>query len=92
MTLNEANKILENRAKKQYGKSIEWLVNQIDNKIINMSYVSNEKTKVLEAYETYHMKHLGNVWCGLNNMGFCTPERSAKEYRKYTMQQLKEDK
>ena len=92
MTLNEANKILENRAKKHYGKSIEWLVNQIDNGLDESENIRSIEWLVLEAYETYHTKHLGNVWCGLNYVGFCTPERSAKESRKYTMQQLKEDK
>ena len=53
MTLNEAKRILEDRAKNLYDQSIEWYVNQIDNGNICLSQWHNKKTKVIDAYKEY---------------------------------------
>ena len=74
MKLETAMKVLKDRAENFYGKPVAWLIDEMDNGF-------DENQKVTEAWETYHMKMLGNVWCGLNGVGFCSRERATIEYK-----------
>ncbi len=76
MNIDRARKILKDRAEKFYGKSMDWLIDQMDNGF-------DENLQITEAWETYHTKYLGNVWCGLNGVGFCSRERQAEESKIY---------
>jgi hypothetical protein len=74
MRIKGAMTILTNRAA-WYGKTVEWLVDAIDNGF-------DEKQSVLEAYEVYKLDQ-GYVWCGLNGVGFTTRENHAKVQREF---------
>ena len=64
--------VLERRAN-FYGKTVEWLIDAMDNHM-------DEGLKVTEAYEVYKMHH-GYVWCGINGVGFTTPENASNEWK-----------
>lgn len=64
--------ILERRAN-FYGKTVDWLIDAMDNHM-------DEGLKVTEAYEVYKMDQ-GLVWCGVNGVGFTTPENSSNEWK-----------
>jgi len=64
--------ILERRAN-FYGKTVDWLIDAMDNHM-------DEGLKVTEAYEVYKMDQ-GLVWCGINGVGFTTPENSSNEWK-----------
>jgi len=72
MKIKGAMTILERRAN-FYGKTVEWLIDAMDNHM-------DEGLKVTEAYEVYKMDQ-GLVWCGVNMVGFTTPENSANEWK-----------
>tara|TARA_B100001059_G_C17306284_1_gene319848 strand:+ start:35 stop:250 length:216 start_codon:yes stop_codon:yes gene_type:complete len=57
MKIKGAMTILNKRAK-FYGKSVNWLINELDNELY-----SNETTMVLVAYEVYK-KDQGYRWKG----------------------------
>jgi hypothetical protein len=57
MKIKGAMTILNKRAK-FYGKSVNWLINELDNELYN-----NETTMVLVAYEVYK-KDQGYRWKG----------------------------
>ena len=57
MEIKGAMTILNKRAK-FYGKSVNWLINELDNELYN-----NETTMVLVAYEVYK-KDQGYRWKG----------------------------
>tara|TARA_B100000085_G_scaffold60762_1_gene53563 strand:+ start:150 stop:410 length:261 start_codon:yes stop_codon:yes gene_type:complete len=69
MKLETAMKVLKDRAENFYGQPVAWLIDEMDNGF-------SETMRVTEAYETYHRKMLGNVWCGLNGVGFCSPREA----------------
>ena len=70
MKLETAMKVLKDRSENFYGQPVAWLIDEMDKGF-------DETQRVTEAWETYHLKMLGNVWCGLNGVGFCSP-REAK--------------
>ena len=72
MKIKGAMTILERRAN-FYGKTVEWLIDAMDNHM-------DEGLKVTEAYEVYKMDQ-GLVWCGINGVGFTTPENSSNEWK-----------
>tara|TARA_B100000035_G_scaffold160720_1_gene136976 strand:+ start:1208 stop:1465 length:258 start_codon:yes stop_codon:yes gene_type:complete len=72
MKIKGAMTVLERRAN-FYGKTVEWLIDAMDNHM-------DEGLKVTEAYEVYKMHH-GYVWCGVNMVGWTTPENSANEWK-----------
>ena len=74
MKIKGAMTILERRAN-FYGKTVEWLIDAMDNHM-------DENMRVTEAYEVYKM-HNGYVWCGVNNVGFTTPENAANEHKMF---------
>jgi hypothetical protein len=57
MKIKGAMTILNKRAE-FYGKTVEWLIDAIDNGF-------DEGVKVLQAYEVYKMDQ-GYVWSGIN--------------------------
>ena len=72
MKIKGAMTILERRAN-FYGKTVDWLIDAMDNHM-------DEGLKVTEAYEVYKM-HQGLVWCGINGVGFTTPENASNEWK-----------
>jgi len=72
MKIKGAMTILERRAN-FYGKTVDWLIDAMDNHM-------DENLKVTEAYEVYKMDQ-GLVWCGVNGVGFTTPENSSNEWK-----------
>jgi|TARA_B100001059_G_C17711739_1_gene515886 hypothetical protein len=72
MKIKGAMTILERRAN-FYGKTVDWLIDAMDNHM-------DEGLKVTEAYEVYKMDQ-GLVWCGVNGVGFTTPENSSNEWK-----------
>jgi len=72
MKIKGAMTILERRAN-FYGKTVDWLIDAMDNHM-------DEGLKVTEAYEVYKMDQ-GLVWCGINGVGFTTPENSSNEWK-----------
>ena len=72
MKIKGAMTILEKRAN-FYGKTVDWLIDAMDNHM-------DEGLKVTEAYEVYKMDQ-GLVWCGVNGVGFTTPENSSNEWK-----------
>jgi len=74
MKIKGAMTILERRAN-FYGKTVEWLIDAMDNHM-------DENMRVTEAYEVYKMYN-GYVWCGVNNVGFTTPENAANEHKMF---------
>ena len=72
MRIKGAMTILERRAN-FYGKTVDWLIDAMDNHM-------DETLKVTEAYEVYKMDQ-GLVWCGVNGVGFTTPEKSSDEWK-----------
>ena len=72
MKIKGAMTVLERRAN-FYGKTVDWLIDAMDNHM-------DEGLKVTEAYEVYKMDQ-GLVWCGVNGVGFTTPENSANEWK-----------
>ena len=67
MKIKGAMTILNKRAE-FYGKTFDELIEMIDNVNGGM-----ETFKVYTAYEIYKMDQ-GFVWCGVNDIGFTTPE------------------
>ena len=72
MKIKGAMTVLERRAN-FYGKTVDWLIDAMDNHM-------DEGLKVTEAYEVYKM-HQGLVWCGINGVGFTTPENASNEWK-----------
>jgi hypothetical protein len=65
MKIKGAMTILNKRAE-FYGKTFDELINLIDSGL-------DETLNVLTAYEIYKIDQ-GFVWCGVNGVGFTTPE------------------
>lgn len=76
MKLDTAMKVLRDRAENFYGQPVAWLIDEMDKGF-------DETQRVTEAWETYHRDMLGNVWCGLNGVGFCSPRQAKIEYDIY---------
>ena len=76
MKLETAMKVLKDRAENFYGQPVAWLIDEMDKGF-------DETQRVTEAWETYHRKMLGNVWCGLNGVGFCSPRQAKIQYDIY---------
>ena len=72
MKIKGAMTVLERRAN-FYGKTVDWLIDAMDNHM-------DEGLKVTEAYEVYKMDQ-GLVWCGVNGVGFTTPENASNEWK-----------
>ena len=72
MKIKGAMTVLERRAN-FYGKTVDWLIDAMDNHM-------DEGLKVTEAYEVYKMDQ-GLVWCGINGVGFTTPENASNEWK-----------
>ena len=74
MRIKGAMTILNKRCE-FYGKTLAWLIDAIDNGM-------DENMTVTQAYEIYKMDQ-GLVWCGVNNVGFTTPENAANEHKMF---------
>ena len=72
MQIKGAMTVLERRAK-FYGKTVDWLIDAMDNHM-------DENMTVTQAYEVYK-QHNGYVWCGVNGVGFTTPENCSNEWK-----------
>ena len=72
MQIKGAMTILNKRAE-FYGKTFDELINLIDSGL-------DETLNVLTAYEIYKIDQ-GLVWCGVNGVGFTTPEKSSNEWK-----------
>ena len=58
-----------------YGWTFDQLITKLDEGF-------DENYTVLTAYEVYK-QHNGYVWCGLNGVGWTTPEKSREESNVY---------
>ena len=58
-----------------YGWTFDQLITKLDEGF-------DENYTVLTAYEVYK-QHNGYVWCGLNGVGWTTPEKSREENNVY---------
>ena len=82
MKIKGAMTVLERRAN-FYGKTVEWLIDAMDNYSATgepSKVLVDEGLKVTEAYEVYKMHH-GYIWCGVNGVGFTTPENASNEWK-----------
>ena len=65
MRIKGAMTVLNRRAK-FYGKTLDWLINAIDQGM-------DENMTVTQAYEVYKMDQ-GYVWCGINGVDWIKRE------------------